>query len=117
MNFTEAKAFVSLRAAQDQEPTISDEQVAQLLNELAVTTDSTGLEPDEEGWTATYSRLGCHRVLAEVWEIKAGEVSHRFDFLAPTSGGLFKLSQIHDHCEAQARKWRNLVNHSVSNAD
>lgn len=116
MNFTEALAFVSLRGALSQEPVITVESVGQLLNEMAVTDDAAGIAPGETDWVSTYSRIGCYRVLAELWEIKAGEVAHRFDFLAPTSGGLFKLAQVHDHCEAQARKYRSFVNHSTQNA-
>ena len=115
MNFTEARAFVARRAAITQEPVVSEVDMAERLNELAIVEDADGNAPFDADWTATYSRLGCYRVIADIWDWKAGEVAHRFDFLAPTSGGLFKVSQIHDHCTAQAKKYRGYLGESVQN--
>lgn len=117
MDLTSATAFVTLRGALDQEPVITSGELTQLLEELAVTDDADGNAPTDSGWAETYSRLGCYRVLTELWDLKAGRIAHRFDFLAPTSGGLFKLSQVYDHCVAEAAKYRRYVNESVRNAE
>lgn len=114
MNLTEAEAFVTLRAAATSEPTVSSLEIRDLLNELAITEDADCVEPDDEDWVPTYSRLGCYKVLAELWTIKAGRVAHRFDFTAPTSGGNFRVSQIQDHCEAQAKRYARYVNESAN---
>lgn len=115
MNLAEATSFVSRRAAITQEPVVSTADVQAMLAELAIVEDADGNSPTSDDWTETYSRLGCYRVIAEIWTIKAGEVAHRFDFLAPTSGGLFKVSQIQDHCMAQANRYRGYLGESVSN--
>lgn len=117
MDAPQAHAFVALRLDTVNGPDFGSHEVEQLLNETAITTDSEGVEPDETGWVTTYSVSGCYRVLAEAWGIKAGRAAHRFDFTAPTSGGIFKVSQIQDHCEAQAAKFRALANRSVLTAD
>lgn len=117
MDATQAQQFVALRLAPDQEPVVTAVEIKQLLDELAVVTDADDIEPDETGWTPTYSRIGAYAVLAEAWGMKAGRVAHRFDFTAPTGGGMFKVSQILDHCEAQAKKYALLANRSVRNVE
>lgn len=117
MNATQAHNFVALRLSPTTEPTISDVEIRQLLDEMAVTVDADDVEPFDDGWVPTFSRLGAYAVLAEGWGLKAGRAAHRFDFTAPSSGGAFKVSQIIDHCEAQAKMYAGLANRSVRNAD
>lgn len=97
----------------DQDPVLSPAQVEAAISE-AVTADDADLAPTDEEWTPTYSRLGVWRAITRGWEMKAGNAAGRFDFT--TDGQQFRRSQVADHCDAMATKYRNKLGQSVTSS-
>jgi hypothetical protein len=113
VNESDAVAMIDAYCPFTDDPALSSTQQTQLLA-LAVTVDADGVAPSEAGWTPTYSRVGCWRAIAEGWQIKAGLAAPRFDFT--TDGQSFRRSQIMDHCEAMAVKYRRKLAKSTGSA-
>lgn len=64
--------------------------------------DLGGLKPTDTAWTG---RWDVNLAAAEIWELKAGQVTGDFDFQA--DGGNFSRSQVYDHCMAMANRYRS----------
>lgn len=111
MDAAQALAYIVARVAPDDDPVLSTDELVDLLP-LAVTADSDGVAPDEDGWVPTYSIVGCYRAIAEGWLIKRGKAVGRFDF--QTDGQLFRRSQTLDQIEHQRRYYARKVQASPS---
>jgi len=92
-----------LRLQPDHDPKLQPDDVDQLLD-MARGVDAEGRGPLEDEWDGAYGIRGLYAALAEGWSIKAGLAADRFDFM--TDGQRFQRSQVIDHCEAQADRWR-----------
>ena len=77
--------------------TYSDAQLARVI-ELYPLIDSTGYEPDEDSWTATYD---LNAAAANIWGRKASALAAMYDFSA--DGGKFNRSQLYKQAKEQAR--------------
>lgn len=80
--------------------TYSDEDMADYIEAQALP-DSTGLEPDDTGWTATYS---LEMAAAHIWEEKAAALSGGYDFSA--DGGEYTRSQAYEQAVRMAKMYR-----------
>ena len=65
----------------------TDEDLTTMIEDTACR-DSTGKDPDDSDWTATYNIF---KVASEIWIEKAAQVANEFDFNA--DGGSFSRSQ------------------------
>lgn len=110
MNTADAYERLRILTRADDDPTLDNAELEMLL-ELAATTDADDLAPDDDDWTPTYDRVGVYRAVAEGWTLKAGKAAGRFDFT--TDGQTFRRSQIVDHCEAMAARYRRKTNQSA----
>jgi hypothetical protein len=91
MDATAATARINLYCPTADDPALTEDEIALLLA-MAAVVDEEDLEPAEEGYTPTYSVLGC-RVA------KRGKIVGRFDFT--TDGQTFRRSQVLDHVDGQ----------------
>jgi len=103
VNLIDAEAFFTARCNPDDDPVLTDAQVAQCIA-LAAVPDADGHAPEHEEWTPTYSRKLIYLSLKEGWEMKAGAAASRFDFT--TDGQNFQRAKVLDHCEAMANRYR-----------
>lgn len=109
MDAPEALAYITGRLHPDDDPALSAQQVAELL-QLAATPDADCLPPSDSDWTPTYSVVGCYRAIAEGWALKRGMTVGRFDFT--TDGQQFRRAQVRDHIDHEERRWRAKVQSS-----
>lgn len=77
--------------------TYSDDDLLTVLAKYPLI-DSSGYEPDESSWTATYD---LNAAAANLWSRKASALAAMYDFKA--DGGDFKRSQLYENAKAQAR--------------
>lgn len=108
MNYQDALLRLDVYLQPYDDPCLSQLEVDTLLDANALTVDVDGLTPSDDGYTPTYSVIGLYRAAAEGWTVKAGKAAGRFDFT--TDGQQFRRSQIVDHCEGQAAKYRRKTN-------
>lgn len=62
-------------------PQLTDDELADLLS-MAAVADTSGLAPDHDDWTATYSAVQMNAAAAEGWRWKAGKLSEGETFSA-----------------------------------
>lgn len=62
-------------------PQLNEDELADLLT-MAAVQDSSGLAPDDDDWTATYSTVYLNASAAEGWRWKAGKLSEGETFSA-----------------------------------
>ncbi len=111
MDANTALQWLYARCAATSDPVLPTWRLAELLT-MAAVTDDDGYAPDEDDWTPTYGTQGLYRAAAEAWTIKAGMCADRFDFT--TDGQTFRRSQVMDHCEALAARYRRKAGGSVT---
>ncbi len=92
------------------DPELTPDQVVIALEEAAAP-DADGNPPSAVEWTPTYDTQGVWRAIVRGWEMKAANVADRFDFT--TDGQTFRRSQVIDHCEAMAGRYRRKLAQSV----
>ena len=92
--------------AWDAEPTLTEDELTDLLSQAALE-DGAGLAPLNEEWTPTYD-LNAAAVAG--WLIKAGRAAATVD--EPTAGVV--TSKIFDNCRSMARIYAGKRNRSVS---
>lgn len=83
---------------------LSDTDLAEIADEVALVKDDTGLAPIDDGYTDTYD---LYRAAAEAWRVKAGIVSESYDFIA--EGGEFKRSQVYAMYLQQAARYAGMA--------
>jgi hypothetical protein len=101
MNLTEAQRFIELHLQPAVDPTLTDDEVDQIVT-MARAVDEAGLTPSDDDWTATYSVAGCHYAIAEGYQVKYAKAVGRFSFT--TDGQTFTRNQTLDHLEHQRAK-------------
>jgi len=101
MDATEATQFITLRLQPSVDPTLTDGEIADLVD-LAVTTDADDNEPADDGWEPTYSVRGCWYAISEGYIIKYAKAVGRFSFT--TDGQTFTRNQTLDHLEHQRKR-------------
>lgn len=106
MDAPTALAYIVARLHPDDDPTLSSDEVLDLLK-LAAVTDSDDLPPSDADWTPTYSVRGCYVAIAEGWASKRGKTVGRFDFT--TDGQTFRRSQVRDQIAHEEQRWRAKV--------
>ena len=111
MDAPQALAFIAARVHPEDDPTLDQADLVDLLA-MAKTTDVDGYEPDDVLWTPTYSVQGCYRAVAEGWAIKRGKTVGHFDFT--TDGQQFRRGMVRDHIDAEQRRWLAKVQSSPS---
>jgi hypothetical protein len=111
MDATAATARINLYCPTADDPALTEDEIALLLA-MAAVVDEEDLEPAEEGYTPTYSVLGCLRAAREGWVAKRGKIVGRFDFT--TDGQTFRRSQVLDHVDGQIDRLNRKINHAVS---
>lgn len=107
MTEVEARLLIESMTAYDSEPTLTDTQVA-LLVERARRPDSDGLLPSDDGWTGTYD---LNAAAAEGWRWKAGKVAGSFTFAS--DGQTFNRADMVKACQEMARTFRDRVVGSI----
>ncbi|MCK9358198.1 MAG: hypothetical protein M0R22_13815 [Dehalococcoidia bacterium] len=83
--------------AEPTDDTYSDDDLSTVIEKYPLI-DSSGNEPDETDWTATYD---LNAAAANLWGRKASALAAMYDFKA--DGGDFKRSQLYENAKAQAR--------------
>lgn len=104
----DAIATVQSQAATDVPPTLTDDQVAGLVDRSA-RMDTDGNTVDSDDWTPTYC-LNAATALA--WERKAALTSGRFDLTI--DGQTLRRSQVYDMCMAEAKRYRARILSTMS---
>lgn len=104
---TDALEELSRLVAADQVPTLDAADLQSILG-TAVRPDSDGRPPSHAEWVPTYD---LNAAAAEGWQRKAGLAASKFDFAEDDQR--FNVGQIHNHCIAQARLYRNRAGRSV----
>jgi hypothetical protein len=102
MDAPTALAYITTRLHPEDDPTLSSDEVLDLLK-LAAVTDSDDRAPSDADWTPTYSVRGCYVAIAEGWATKRGKAVGRFDFT--TDGQMFRRSQVRDQIDHEHRRW------------
>lgn len=74
MNATDALARLKRMVQDDVEPTLSDDDLNDLLS-LAAVVDADDRRPDNDAWEPTYSVIFLNASAAEGWMVKAGKLS------------------------------------------
>jgi hypothetical protein len=92
MTREEAIARVSLYAAPDKAPTVTPEEVGQVVD-AARTADVNGLPPGGTGYVDTWD---LNAAIAAVWAIKAARCAGDFNFSA--DGASYSKADILAHC-------------------
>lgn len=111
MTAEEALARLQRMVAYDQAPTLSDDEVTDLLS-LSQLVDSDGLAPSDADWTPTYD---LNRGAAEGWRWKAAKVAGLHDYATGGPGGLtVNRSQMHKSCLEQAKAYARRTVTSVA---
>jgi hypothetical protein len=82
-------------------PVLTTPELTDLLAEYAETTDADLLEPDDVGWTPTYSAAGVDRAAGNGWMVKAGRLTDSVKVGVGT-GKTFEFQQEFDHCLTMA---------------
>ena len=103
MTEEEARTRLEMMLAHDVEPTLSVEEVDELVV-LARRADSDGLAPDDDDWVPTFD---LDAAAAEGWSWKANKVVPRFD--VTLDGDSLRRAQIYAHCRRQASHYANRV--------
>lgn len=93
----EPKDKLKLMIASDVEPTVSDDEVDQLMVD-ACRPDGSGVMPTGEGWVPTYD---LNAAAAAGWLIKAARASTLTEVSPPGSG--IVTSKVFENCRAMAR--------------
>lgn len=94
--------------ASDIEPTVSDDEVDELLADAAIC-DAAGLHPGDDGWTPTYDLKAA---ACAGWLIKAARASVLTEVDPPGSG--IMTSKVFDNCRMMARFYAAKRNACVS---
>jgi len=95
-----AKDKLKKMTAWDVEPTISDDELDELLVPCCIK-DKDGLPPTDPGWTPTYD---LNTAAAGGWLIKAARAAAMVEIDPPGSG--IMTSKVFDNCRAMARIYR-----------
>lgn len=104
MDYDAAYDRLELYALPEDDPTLSEADLASLIEEHARTVDEDDNEPSSDDWTPTYGVTGVYIAIAAAWDLKASKAAGRFDFT--TDGQQFRRSQVVDHCQAMADRYR-----------
>jgi hypothetical protein len=99
MTEAEAQDKLALMVMADEDPELSEPQLADLV-ERARRPDTEGHTYPEDAWTPTWD---LDAAAAEGWRRKASLAVARFDFAEDTQ--TFSRSQIYSHCIAQAEEY------------
>lgn len=91
-----AIARIKLKCQAASEPTLSDQEVSDILDAYAEV-DITGLPPDDPAWVGTWDLAACYR---QGWLIKAGKVASDVDY--DVDGAKYSQSQMAALCMKQA---------------
>ena len=96
----DARARLERMIAPDMEPTLSTEDVDDLM-EIAKRPDADGNLPSSGDWAPTWN---LDAAACAAWEVKAGRAAAGFRF--SEDGQAFNREQIHTQCLAMARVYR-----------
>ena len=108
MDEAEALARLKRMTDADAEPALTQQDLADCLA-MSRLADAAGLAPSDPAWTPTYD---LNRGAAEGWARKAGKLVYAYDF--STDGQSFSRSQLVEHCERMAERYRKRVTASFS---
>jgi hypothetical protein len=103
-----AKDKLKRMTAWDVGPTLLDGEIDELLVPASMT-DTSGLPPDDIGWTPTYD---LNAAAADGWLIKAARAAALVE-VDPPGSGLF-TSKVFENCRAMARIYRAKCRLSIS---
>lgn len=103
MTTAEARALIEDETQWASAPALSVAEVDRLLAR-ALITDENGYEPDDVGYTATYSLASVNAAIAMGWRMKAGKVAGAYDVKAGDAEA--KLSQQVGALSGRARGYR-----------
>jgi hypothetical protein len=101
MDAATALAYLIIDTDATVAPVLSGDDLAALLARYAETTDADDLEPDDEGWTPTYSESGLRTAAGKGWMVKAGRLKDSVKVGVGT-GKTFELQQEFEHCLTMA---------------
>lgn len=108
MTEAEARARLEAMVAKTSEPTLSDEEVDELVT-LARRPDQYGTDVNVTGWVETWD---LNAAAAEGWRRKAGKVAGEFDF--SIGAGSYSRSQAYAMCLDQAKTYAKKIIGSAS---
>ena len=103
MTLAEATARLERMTASTVDPTLTDDEITDLLT-AAARVDTDGLAPTDDDWTGTWD---LNFAAAEGWRWKAGKVAERF--AANLDGANLARQQIFEHCLAMATNYSRRV--------
>lgn len=95
-----AKDTLKKMTAWDVEPTLTDEELDEILIPCCVM-DKDGLPPSDPSWTPTYD---LNSAAAAAWLVKAARAAATVE-VDPAGSGLF-TSKVFENCRAMARIYR-----------
>lgn len=107
MTEEEAQARLERMTMADEDPVLSEEDIADILAASA-RPDENDLVNGDDGWIPTWD---LNAGAAEGWARKAGRAASRFSFAE--DGQRFDRAQIYQHCEAQRLVYANRLMGSI----
>lgn len=111
MNATAALARLRRMVQATVIPQLNDDELADLLS-MAAVADSTGLAPEHDDWTATYSAIALNASAAEGWRWKAGKLSEGETFSA--DGASFQPEVRRQFCMDMAERYQRRVRGTIT---
>lgn len=103
MDEATARRHLERMTAADVEPTLSEEEITDLL-ELSKRADSEDRAPSDDDWVETFD---LDAGAAEGWRTKAGKAAPRFG--VSLDGDSLQRQQIYSHCMTQAAAYAHKV--------
>ena len=107
MTEAEAQARLEHMVASREEPTLTAQEIADLLS-MCKLADSAGLAPSDADWEPTGA---LNRGAAEGWRSKMAKIAGRFDFSA--DGASFQRSQVAEHCLEMANRYKRSTTSNI----